>query len=89
MSSRGRVGPSRVTLDHLAARAQIVALWHRYERKPGANVDMEMGSFFRWLETDHPEALRFCFHSSKWDLVRGWLEHDDKVRKSIARATRL
>ncbi len=66
-----------------------MGLWRQYDRKTGANPDMEMGSFYHWLEIEHPETLRFRCHSSKWELVRAWLEHDDKVRKSITRAVRL
>jgi hypothetical protein len=72
-----------------AARRLVLTLWRQYDRKPHANCDMEMGTFFRWLETDHPETLRFRLHGSKWELVQRWLVHDDKVRRAIVRAGRL
>jgi len=72
-----------------AARRLVLGLWRRYDRMPGANCDMEMASFYLWLESSHPEALRFRCHGSKWELVRRWLEHDNKIRRSIGRAARL
>jgi len=47
---------------------------------------MEMGAFFRSLESDHPEVLRFRFHGPKWELVRIWLKRDDRIRRSVRRA---
>jgi hypothetical protein len=76
---------ARVSLVPKNARARIVAEWHQYARKPGANRDMEMGSFYRWLESVHPELLRFRFHGSKWELVRAWLDRDERVRQAVAR----
>ena len=78
-----------MTLALDTAKRLVLELWRKYERKPGANVDMEMGSFYLWLEEKHPDALRFRLHSSKWEMVSAWLKHDDKVQASIGRATRI
>lgn len=63
-----------------------MVLWRQWAHRPGANRDMEMGAFFRSLESDHPEVLRFRFHGPKWELVRIWLKRDDKIRRSVRRA---
>jgi hypothetical protein len=69
-----------------AAKRLIVKLWREYSRKPDRAPAAEVGSFFRWLESEHPDALRFPFTGSKAELIRRWLKHDDKVRASVARA---
>lgn len=74
MANAAIAGSARASLTRRAARSHIVAAWRQYGRKPGANLDMEMGSFFRWIEANRPELLRFHCRASKWELVRGWLE---------------
>lgn len=61
-------------------------LWREYSPKSNPSLAAEVGSFFRWLESEHPEVLRFPFAGSKGELIRRWLKHDDKVRASVARA---
>lgn len=87
--STGTTPAARISLGPRDARARIVAKWHQFGRKPGANADMEMGSFFRWLQSVHPELLRFRFHGSKWELVKTWLDRDERVRRSVARGARI
>ena len=69
----------QISLVPRDARGRIVGQWRHYERRAGFNRDMEMAEFFRWLETDHPELLRFRFHGSKWEVVRAWLVRAERA----------
>lgn len=77
----------RLSLD--SARGLVLRLWRKYDRKPGANADLEMGSFYLWLESRHPDALSFSSPAPSWEVVSAWLTHDRKVRSAIQRAARL
>ena len=76
--------PTSLALN--AARRLILKLWREYSRKPHPTPAAEMGSFFRWLESEHPDVLQFPFTGSKGELIRRWLKHDGKVRASLVRA---
>lgn len=75
---------SRVPLAVATAKRLIVGLWRVHRHAPDANRIMEMAAFYRGLETSCPDLLRFRWRSSKWELVRTWLERDDEAGQRCA-----
>ena len=59
------------------AKKQIINLWSKSKKnKQGLNVL----NFYRSLEKEHPELLKFQCNEDKYQRIKGWLRpHADKI----------
>ena len=57
------------------SKDRILGEWERWRTNPNQATYDEKQEFYLWIETNHPELLRWKIRSgmSRWQDVQGWL----------------
>jgi hypothetical protein len=66
------------------AKKAIIAEWCTWAKKHGVYGITDMQIFYvTWLKRNTPELLSFKFDGDQWQVVRAWLQHDERLQSKL------